>query len=387
MHAREASDGRNNAEEIRTLLMSSQTPSQTFYLNADTKWTVEKLMEYGEHVHGIKPELQRLIFMGKQLTNEPSKTLKDFNILGPKEKVIHLFPKPPSTLAPAPSTSTSPPAPPPPHLTPQPPRLLVADEAAALTLHRQLNPSSPTFHSALENQRRVKMLSALLILICMMQLLTLFTIVAGIQSEPNREVTNDEGSDCVDDPANCGMKEQPAYVIRTWKNADYVDLSMSITGIWVGLTGLKATQNELYSTARTYFLSLLFVGWTWVGFSYYDTFTRAKEQEQSKEANAAETNDDYSSGDDPDIFFSALFASFLTLTVWSVCFYRAYMYQRDLWLRDRLEVENERRRVEEILRREDEQTRREEERVRREMREEVEGTAVEMMSIRGEERV
>lgn len=80
---------------------------------------------------------------------------------------------------------------------------------------------------------------------------------------------------------------------------------------------------------------------------------------------AQSTNNDLDSttSDDPEIFFSALFASFLTLTVWSVCFYRAYMYQRDLFLRDEMEVRAERQRVAQILQREDEQAAREEVRV------------------------
>ncbi|GMH58896.1 hypothetical protein TL16_g02710 [Triparma laevis f. inornata] len=247
-------------------------------------------MTYGEYVHHVRPEQQRLIYMGKQITNEREKMLKEFNIEGDKEKVIHLFPKPiifSSTSSNITSSTTVPSgsadAPLPPHLdAAHVPRILVADEAAALELHRTMNGPSPIYHSGLENQRRVKMLSALLILICMMQLLTLFTIVAGIQSEPNLDREDDAAGDCMDDPANCGIQEQPAYIIRTWKNADYVDLSMSVTGIWVGLTGLKATQNEEYNTARTYFISLLFVGWTWVGFSYWDTFTRARQQEEGE---------------------------------------------------------------------------------------------------------
>lgn len=50
------------------------------------------------------------------------------------------------------------------------------------------------------------MLSALLILICMMQLLTLFTIVAGIQSEPNLDREDDAAGERVSStPASCLM--------------------------------------------------------------------------------------------------------------------------------------------------------------------------------------
>jgi len=52
------------------------------------------------------------------------------------------------------------------------------------------------------------------------------------------------------------------------------------------------------------------------------------------------------------MFFSALFASFLTLAVWVLCFYRAFIYVRDLTIRDELErniMENRRREIREEM--------------------------------------
>ncbi|GMI12090.1 hypothetical protein TrRE_jg12835 [Triparma retinervis] len=48
------------------------------------------------------------------------------------------------------------------------------------------------------------------------------------------------------------------------------------------------------------------------------------------------------------MFFSALFASFLTFCVWVLCFYRGYAYCRDLGRRDLLEraiLESRRREI------------------------------------------
>ena len=57
------------------------------------------------------------------------------------------------------------------------------------------------------------------------------------------------------------------------------------------------------------------------------------------------------SSDEKDVFYSALFASFLTLGVWAACFYRAHAYCRDLGRRDQLEraiLESRRREINEF---------------------------------------
>ena len=78
-------------------------------------------------------------------------------------------------------------------------------------------------------------------------------------------------------------------------------------------------------SARVYFYSLLCVGFFWCSFSYYDTM-----QTNHKQSDADGGTDE----DDEDMFFSALFASLLTVLIWLMCFYRAYLYQRDLAARD-----------------------------------------------------
>ncbi len=316
------------------------TNNKKFRLGASEEWTVAQLKEYGRDLHGVSPDQQRLIHMGRQLT-EGEETIASYGLTASTlPRIVHLFPKPVIRSNRAEcgneETEATVVGPAPAHV----PRILVADEQAALELHRAMNNNASVFEYSYENQRRVKMFSALLILICAMQMLTLFTIMAGIQTVPV-QAGEDDGHDPTD-PADTGGGggETRGYEIRRWKNSDYVDLGMSMAGLWVGLTGIKAAQTASYATARLYFVTLVMVGIVWVAFSYYDTFTRAKE-------NAAAQG---SEEDDEDIFFSALVASLLTLLIWSMCFYRAYVYQRDLWTRDQqersLEREREERRVE-----------------------------------------
>ncbi|GMI24008.1 hypothetical protein TeGR_g3523 [Tetraparma gracilis] len=130
------------------------------------------------------------------------------------------------------------------------PRILVADEQAAFELHRNMNDGEGVFAPNRDNQRRVKMFAALLILVSAMQLLTLLTIVAGVQTTPSEQQQQSSSLDPADqvsrDPAS-------SYTVRTWRNSDFADLGLSLAGFWVGTTGLKASQNEDTATAKRAF--------------------------------------------------------------------------------------------------------------------------------------
>ena len=102
----------------------------------------------------------------------------------------------------------------------------------------------------------------------------------------------------------------------------------------------------------TYFLMLVSVGSTWVGYNYYNTYQISlrdakREFDRNRGEEFVDNDDDstYEGMDKGELVTNAMFASLFTLLVWMVCFYRAYVYVRDLGRRER---ERRRRIVEEV---------------------------------------
>jgi len=129
-------------------------------------------------------------------------------------------------------------------------------------------------------------------------------------------------------------------------------LTICITGVYCGILGLKATRTEEVKHALTYFLMLVSVGSTWVGYNYYNTYQISlrdakREFDRNRGEEFVDNDDDstYEGMDKGELVTNAMFASLFTLLVWMVCFYRAYVYVRDLGRRER---ERRRRIVEEV---------------------------------------
>ncbi|GMH57150.1 hypothetical protein TrRE_jg12310, partial [Triparma retinervis] len=186
-----------------------------FTLNASPTTTIHNLKLSSYRLHSIPPPQQRLVYMGKALNAAATSLRMAVNGIPSNANGRGGDGRP--------------------------------DEAANLT-DSEMRDLADDLTETVENRRRVKMLGALLILVSLMQLLTLFTILAGIQSEPNPSSAGYGGAavDC-SDPVNCHSppsESSAAYVQRKWKNADFVDLAISVMGVWVGMTGLKASQDE-----------------------------------------------------------------------------------------------------------------------------------------------
>jgi len=325
-----ASGGGGDTIKINIL----DTRGKKFTLNATPTTTVHSLKMSSHVLHSVPPPQQRLIYMGRSL-NRGNVTLGELGMENGMEVTVHLFPRPivettyegngdeiesgigresnSNSSNSGNSRSSSHPTPANPSTSrAHVPRILIADEAAAIEMRRTVNggfvpPQGGSRRNAangrsngnnggggdgailtdlemtnltngwtgsVENRRRVKMLAALLVLVSMMQLLTLFTILAGIQSEPNPASSgygNNANADCTD-PINCystsstNQDGSSTYVPRTWRKTDYIDLGVSIMGIWVGMQGLRATQDETTESAKKYFYGLLLTGVSWVSF-------------------------------------------------------------------------------------------------------------------------
>eukprot|EP00957_Ditylum_brightwellii_P150464 11457477-Ditylum_brightwellii.AAC.1 len=163
------------------VLDSAQTK---FTIPCDATWTIAEFKKVSSTVHKIAPKSQRLIFMGKLLSDD-SKTLKDYGV-EEDGKIVHLFPKPNIVMVPSTSdaegecggnstgvgrSNSSTGA----HV---PQIILDAEEANRQTQIRILSS-----HEIFEAQNRVKLLSFILLIWCSMELLTLFTIFLGVPAD------------------------------------------------------------------------------------------------------------------------------------------------------------------------------------------------------------
>jgi hypothetical protein len=155
-------------------------------------------------------------------------------------------------------------------------------------------------------------LTAILIIVCMMQLLTLLTIYAGFQPD------DEEGDDTTTEEEVPDQATNDSLQLREWRSSDYIQVVISVTGFYTGFLGLKATQeHHTIVSARKYFLMLLLVGISWCVFAFFDAL---RAQNLNPDEETTET----------DQMVNAIFATLLTVLVWLTCFVRAFQYQRDL---------------------------------------------------------
>lgn len=309
------------------ILDSAQTK---FAVKADSNWTVEQFKRAGCTVHKILPEAQRLIYMGRLL--QDPQTLKDCGI-DESDKIIHLFPKPQVVISnnnaaantgegedQSPSEGA--------HV----PQIIVdADEA-----ERRSQILILSSHEIFEAQHRVKLLSFLLLVVCSMRLLTLFTLMVGVDSSSN---SSSGGSGCshnyfgckgMDDDVPPGDPTDTSYnsgvnsngvgspVPETWQNIDFVDFFISGLGFYVATLGIKATTENTVALAKRYFFLLLLVGSGWLSFNTQQTLLEKESENENNEEDIS----------DFELYSQAFWSMFLPILVWALCFLRAFQFSR-----------------------------------------------------------
>jgi hypothetical protein len=234
-----------------------------------------------------------------------------------------------------------------------------------------------------ESQNNVKMLSLLLVMICSMRLLALFSIAMGTSSSiDDVDVNNNENgtgsngtlthnhtndiphnniydNDFVDDTVlRENNSDYGQGTVRPWENSDYYDLLVSGVGFYVGTLGLKATQENTLKLATMYAVGTIVSGilWNvWNVFEYIHFF-----QEQTEYRNDHHNNDDHEESNDTsynnnnnnnnknsqadyqngggnddlppltrdDFVTVAFFTILMPLGVWFLCCIRAFEFRR-----------------------------------------------------------
>eukprot|EP00978_Attheya_sp_CCMP212_P026127 scaffold85281_cov58-Attheya_sp.AAC.1 len=198
-----------------------------------------------------------------------------------------------------------------------------------------------------EAQHKVRLLSFLLLIICAMELLTLFTILIGVPTDqPNG--TNPDGTQHDDlfsptDPADNADPTQQQQ-LRTWQNTDYADLAVSSFGFYVATLGIKASTENTARLAKQYFYCLLLAGISWNAY-YYMLSLKAQEDRQQAHHRDTDTddqdyNDDAAPAPDPDpdnpnngnatgnVYTQALLGILVPMCVWITCFLRAWQFHQ-----------------------------------------------------------
>ena len=298
------------------VLDSAQTK---FSVKSNPEWTVAEFKQAGSVIHKVAPASQRLIYMGKLL--QDSQLLKDYGIDG-DEKIVHLFPKPQVVINSTASDEAGEERPSSPssengaHV----PQIVVdADEAGNRSQLMILSS-----HEIFEAQHRIKLLSFFLFVICAMQLLTLFTLLAGVPPSPEDGNGNQNGfsggnippGDPTDSFNHQGSNDPTK--IRTWQNSYYFDLLICSLGLYVSTLGIKAATENTVPLAKQYFSLLLVTGISWLVYNYY---FRVCEEREEAHLDQKDVPNSY-------IYSQALIGLSLPTCVWLFCFFRAFQFTR-----------------------------------------------------------
>ena len=289
-------------------------------------------------MHKVPASSQRLIYMGKLL--QDSQTLRESNI-SKSECVVHLFPKPnvvvmspnvtdgstcPTTHEPTSGNQAN-------YAIPTEEEEVIAAHIPQIIIDHDAMQHSYTIFTSnelYEAQHRVKLLSFILLIISSMELLTLFTIFLAPPVPPDDSDDNIPPGDPTDytNPTNSADIQY-----RTWRQTDYVDVFVSVAGVYVALLGLRASTENTLAGSKKYFFGLVAVGLSWLGYYFFLGVMDGKkmqqeQQEKQNDQDGGDANDDDSlMTPGGNIYTETLVGLTLPVAVWIICFLRAWQFR------------------------------------------------------------
>ena len=301
-------DEEESGEHIVIVVMD---PAQSkFDIRANPDWTIQKFKEVSMTVHKVPPASQRLIYRGCLLADQ--RTLRDAGITI-DQTIVHLFPKPRVVVSSDENTSNTSTESGGAHI-PQ----IVLDPREA-----ELRSSILVLGSAeiIEAQNNVKLLSFLLLIICLMELLALFTILIGVPDDTAVDLADDTVSPALGDDT---LVHPDVGEPRSWQNSDYFDLCLSAFGFYVAMLGIKATTENTRRLSQRYMIYTFIVGCLWNSFFFYIN-VHAEEVADAKRI-AKSTDDAIHPMTNKDFLVQAFFAVIIPAMIWVVCCLRAYQF-------------------------------------------------------------
>jgi Ubiquitin family len=318
--------------------------------------TVRDLKVAGSRHHSVVPQQQRLIFQGRLLSDDTA-TLQDCGIH--HGSIVHLFPKPRVVVVnsntPNTNNNTS--------STDEPttasaaaaegrvPTILV-DEAEHARRGQILVLGSADYLEAVNN---VKLFSFMLLIISTIELLNLIAVALG-EGDPS-SMSNDvipymEHDDFFpndDDTAMNGNNNNSngaaantsgnststtAYLnpYQTWSSLSWIDLVVSVLGIYVALLGIRASNENALAVARLYLVGTAITGMGWLVYNFIinfeiDEIEREKQEQPSGGRDPHPSMPMNSNNSDDSVFNQAIQAMVLPAVVWGLCIFRAWQFQ------------------------------------------------------------
>mmetsp|Transcript_23244 Transcript_23244/g.53962 ORF Transcript_23244/g.53962 Transcript_23244/m.53962 type:complete len:411 (+) Transcript_23244:181-1413(+) len=281
-----------------------------FQVSINPAWNVDRLKKEGVGIHKIPVDQQRLVYMGRMLADET--ILKDAGITK-EDSIVHLFPKPRVVLSSSENNDA------------QEESVCNENTDGAHVPRIVLDPDEVEMRSSIlvlgsaevmEAQNNVKLLSFLLLIVCSMELLALFTIMLGVPQDPGNDDVRQHTDDAYDASHN--------FPTRSWQNSDYCDLVLNMFGFYSALLGIKATTENTRALAKRYLLCTVVCGTLWIAFYYYLNYEA--EVETERHAAKASGEDADSIPVDSDLWVQAFFAVLLPMMVWCLCCYRAFRF-------------------------------------------------------------
>ena len=331
----------DEGERVKVIVMD---PAQNkFDISVDPNWTVARLKKQGVAIHKIPSSQQRLIFMGRLLSDDI--ILKDAKI-NTDGVIIHLFPKPRVVVQGNSNTEQQ------------------NDQSASDATSRDnnggahvpqivLDPDEAQMRSQIlvlgsveimDAQNNVKLLSFLLLIITSMELLALFTILVGVPPSATDEAGMDDTIQTDDVMHHHSIDTEE---VRTWKNSDYFDLILNLFGFYAAMLGIKATTENTRRLAFQYLVCTVVCGVFWNAFYYYLNVEVEKEIDLEQHKNTDTKEPMHSM---QQYLLQALFAVLIPMMIWCMCCLRAYQFHQLLEEAEREaeeRIQNEIRMVEE----------------------------------------
>jgi len=202
----------------------------------------------------------------------------------------------------------------------------------------------------IEAVNNVKLFSFMLLIISSIELLNLMAIAMGngqaLQQQETMdpwEVDHDDFFD--DDDANNSTSAtnftnaggdaslDPAVAIyETWQPLSYMDVVVSVLGVYVALLGIKASNENTLQLARLYWMGTCVVAVGWLVYNYIISLEvdEAIEEEMEQDGEGSHSNSDYADTyhtSDQSVYNQAFQVMVLPAMVWCLCIFRAWQFQ------------------------------------------------------------
>lgn len=289
--------------------------------------TILDLKTAGALLHSVNVNQQRLIYQGKLLTDESS--LQASGICN--GSIVHLFPKPRVVVVNNNNTNS-------------------ADSEGEETSGEESRGRVPTIvldqdeadrrgqilvlgnSDYVEAVNNVKLFSFMLLIISTIELLNLMAVALG---EGGATAANDakpyiehddffpsaEDDDISSNDNETSTTDDYTNPYQTWTPLSWIDLVVSVLGIYVALLGIRASNENALVVARLYMIGTAITGIGWLVYNFIINF---EIDEIEREQGASSPHPSMSNN---SVFNEAVQAMVLPAVVWGLCVFRAWQFQ------------------------------------------------------------